>query len=48
MEKLTLMKNHITLFLLLIAFNLSFSQSKLQIVNQIVSEAENDSQLETT
>ena len=41
------MKNLITPLLLLFAFNLAFSQNKLQTINQIVSEAENNSQLET-
>ena len=41
------MKNHITLLFLFFALNLAFSQSKLQKINQIVSEAENNSQLET-
>ena len=41
------MKNHITLLLLILSFNFTFSQSKLQTINQIVSEAENNSQLET-
>ena len=41
------MKNRITLLFLLFAFNLAFPQGKLQTINQIVSEAENNSQLET-
>ncbi|MDA0330437.1 MAG: peptidase M28, partial [Bacteroidetes bacterium] len=40
------MKKHIILLLMLFVFNLAFSQSKLQIINQIVSEVENNSQLE--
>ena len=41
------MKNHITLLSFLMVMNLAYSQNKLQTINQIVSEAENNSQLES-
>ena len=41
------MKNYITLLSFLMVMNLAYSQNKLQTINQIVSEAENNSQLES-
>ena len=40
------MKNFLYILLALFTFSFTFSQSKLQTINQIVSEAEDNSQLE--
>ena len=41
------MKKYIVLFVSLLFFSFSFSQNKLQKINQIVNEANNNSQLES-